>query len=43
MVEDVRLALDGQLPIQFYNRVGGNVPSVEDLQSVIAGSSVSMV
>jgi pyruvate/2-oxoacid:ferredoxin oxidoreductase alpha subunit len=43
MVEDVRLALDGQLPIQFYNRVGGNVPSVEELQSVIAGSSVSMV
>ncbi|HYL84890.1 MAG TPA: 3-methyl-2-oxobutanoate dehydrogenase subunit VorB [Candidatus Angelobacter sp.] len=42
MVEDVRLALDGQVPIQFYNRVGGNVPSVEELQAVVAGRSLSM-
>jgi len=32
MVEDVRLALDGKVPIDFYARVGGNVPSVEELQ-----------
>jgi len=31
MVEDVRLALAGKLPVEFYGRVGGNVPSVEEL------------
>jgi 2-oxoglutarate ferredoxin oxidoreductase subunit alpha len=29
MVEDVRLALEGRRPIEFYSRVGGNVPSTE--------------
>jgi 2-oxoisovalerate ferredoxin oxidoreductase alpha subunit len=33
MVEDVRLALDGRVPVEFYGRVGGNVPSVEELQA----------
>jgi len=32
MVEDVRLALDGKVPVNFYGRVGGNVPTVEELQ-----------
>ena len=31
MVEDVRLALNGQVPVEFYGRVGGNVPSVEEI------------
>jgi pyruvate/2-oxoacid:ferredoxin oxidoreductase alpha subunit len=31
MVEDVRLALNGQRPVEFYGRVGGNVPSVDEL------------
>jgi 2-oxoglutarate ferredoxin oxidoreductase subunit alpha len=31
MVEDVRLALDGKRTVEFYGRVGGNVPSVEEL------------
>jgi len=31
MVEDVRLALDGKRPVQFYGRGGGNVPSIEEL------------
>ena len=35
MVEDVRLALDGKVPVEFYGRVGGNVPSVEELHSEI--------
>jgi 2-oxoisovalerate ferredoxin oxidoreductase alpha subunit len=35
MVEDVRLALDGKVPVEFYGRVGGNVPSVEELQAVL--------
>ena len=33
MVEDVRLALDGKVPVEFYGRVGGNVPSVEELRA----------
>jgi len=35
MVEDVRLALNGQRPVEFYGRVGGNVPSVEELLAKI--------
>jgi len=31
MVEDVRLAVNGWVPVEFYGRVGGNVPSVEEL------------
>ncbi len=31
MVEDVRLSLNGQRQVEFYGRVGGNVPSVEEL------------
>ncbi len=32
MLEDVRLALDGNVPVDFYGRVGGNVPSVAEIQ-----------
>ncbi len=35
MVEDVRLALDGEKPVEFYGRVGGNVPTVEELLAKI--------
>ena len=35
MVEDVRLAVDGKVPVDFYGRVGGNVPSVEELQAQV--------
>jgi pyruvate/2-oxoacid:ferredoxin oxidoreductase alpha subunit len=31
MVEDVRLALNGKRPVEFYGRVGGNVPDTEEL------------
>ena len=31
MVDDVRLALNGARPVEFYGRVGGNVPSAEEL------------
>jgi pyruvate/2-oxoacid:ferredoxin oxidoreductase alpha subunit len=31
MVEDVRLAANGKVPVEFYGRVGGNVPSVEEI------------
>jgi pyruvate/2-oxoacid:ferredoxin oxidoreductase alpha subunit len=33
MVEDVRLALNGSVPVEFYGRVGGNVPSVEEIRA----------
>jgi 2-oxoisovalerate ferredoxin oxidoreductase alpha subunit len=35
MVEDVRLAVEGRRPVEFYGRVGGNVPSVEELLAKI--------
>ena len=35
MVEDVRLALEGTRPVAFYNRMGGNVPSAEEVLSVL--------
>ena len=31
MVDDVRLALDGSTPVEFFSRVGGNAPSAEDV------------
>jgi len=42
MVEDVRLALNGKVPVEFYGRVGGNVPSVEELHTVL-GARVAAV
>jgi pyruvate/2-oxoacid:ferredoxin oxidoreductase alpha subunit len=31
LVDDVRLALNGRLPVEFFSRVGGNAPSAEDV------------
>jgi hypothetical protein len=31
MVDDVRLALNGARPVEFYGRIGGNVPSAEEV------------
>jgi pyruvate/2-oxoacid:ferredoxin oxidoreductase alpha subunit len=31
LLEDVRLAIEGRAPIEFYSRVGGNVPSAEEV------------
>jgi pyruvate/2-oxoacid:ferredoxin oxidoreductase alpha subunit len=31
MLEDVKLTLEGKRPVEFYGRVGGNVPTVEEL------------
>jgi pyruvate/2-oxoacid:ferredoxin oxidoreductase alpha subunit len=33
MVEDVRLAVNGKIPVELYSRVGGNVPSVEEVHA----------
>jgi pyruvate/2-oxoacid:ferredoxin oxidoreductase alpha subunit len=36
MVEDVRLAVNGKVPVDFYGRCGGNVPSVEEINEQLA-------
>jgi len=33
MLEDVKLTLNGSVPVEFYGRAGGNVPSVEEVHS----------
>ncbi len=35
MVEDVRLALNGARPVEFFSRVGGNVPSHEEILRIV--------
>ena len=35
MVEDVRLAVQGRRPVEFYGRTGGNVPTAEDVLEVV--------
>jgi pyruvate/2-oxoacid:ferredoxin oxidoreductase alpha subunit len=37
MLEDVRLALNGRVPVEFYGRTGGNVPSVEEIHADVLG------
>jgi len=43
MVEDVRLAVNGKVPVEFYGRVGGNVPSVEEIQAELVARTLSLV
>lgn len=35
MVEDVRLALEGVRPVEFYGRCGGNVPTADEIFEVV--------
>jgi pyruvate/2-oxoacid:ferredoxin oxidoreductase alpha subunit len=35
MVEDVRLALNGSVPVEYYGRVGGNVPMAEEITAQV--------
>jgi pyruvate/2-oxoacid:ferredoxin oxidoreductase alpha subunit len=41
MLEDVRLSLNGKVPVEFYGRVGGNVPSVEEVYARLAAGAVA--
>jgi len=43
MVEDVRLSLNGKKNIEFYGRVGGNVPSVEELLGKIEEQTAALI
>ena len=35
MIDDVRLALNGAAPVEFFSRVGGNAPSAEDVLAFV--------
>jgi pyruvate/2-oxoacid:ferredoxin oxidoreductase alpha subunit len=35
LVHDVRLALEGRRPVEFYSRVGGNAPSAEEVLAFV--------
>jgi pyruvate/2-oxoacid:ferredoxin oxidoreductase alpha subunit len=39
LIEDVRLALEGARPVHFYSRVGGMVPTTEELLAQIVKAS----
>jgi len=43
MVEDVRLALDGRVPVEFYGRSGGNVPGAEEIRDRLLAKAAEMV
>ena len=36
LVDDVRLALNGACPVEFYSRVGGNVPGHDEVMALVA-------
>ncbi len=42
MVEDVRLALEGRTPVEFYGRTGGNVPTVEESRKLFVDRPAPM-
>ena len=43
MVEDVRLAVNGKVPVEFYGRVGGNVPAVEEVLAEMSARLATLV
>jgi len=43
MVEDVRLALDGRVPVEFYGRSGGNVPAPEEIRDRLLAKAADLV
>lgn len=43
MIEDVRLSLNGKVPVEFYSRVGGNVPSVEEVHAEMFARTAALV
>jgi pyruvate/2-oxoacid:ferredoxin oxidoreductase alpha subunit len=40
MVEDVRLATKDRVPVQFYGRVGGQVPSVKEIVEIAMNKAI---
>lgn len=43
MVEDVRLTVNGMIPVDFYGRAGGNAPSVEEVHSQVMQRVMALV
>jgi len=43
MVEDVRLALNGSRPVEFFSRMGGNVPSHEEVLRIVREQALRYV
>jgi 2-oxoisovalerate ferredoxin oxidoreductase alpha subunit len=43
MLEDVKLSLNGTLPIEFYGRAGGNVPTVEEITAQVFARIATLV
>ena len=43
MVEDVRLAVNGAVPVELYSRVGGSVPTVEEVRDHILAQVATLV
>jgi len=43
MVEDVRLALNGSVPVEFYGRAGGNVPTPEEIAAQVTSHMAAAV
>jgi len=35
--------VNGKVPVEFYGRVGGNVPSVEEIQAELVARTLSLV
>ncbi len=43
LLEDVKLALNGTKPVEFYSRVGGNVPSVNEVYEQLMSRIAALV
>ncbi len=43
MVEDVKLAVNGAVPVELYSRVGGSVPGVEEVRDHILAQVATLV
>ena len=41
MIEDVRLAVNGRIPVHFYGRTGGNIPYpneiIDEVKKIVGG------
>ena len=43
MVEDVKLTLNGRVPVEFYGRAGGNVPTPEEITAQVTSHMAAAV
>ena len=43
MVDDVKLTLNGSVPVEFYGRAGGNVPGVEEVAAQVTSHMATLV